>query len=149
MTDSDEHSSLLSYRFNSDRQKFIVPTPKFNWNRLKLKMCSSMLVNSSSLSGKSREGNTNWSGSTIDLLIKLACFVRKIIYIFSVKMSRSKLVCTRRSIVLSLPFSKGSLVKDFSSGCSYCSYPCNLGRGVTKDQWPMLQTYPDRHDMCL
>jgi hypothetical protein len=50
-------------------------------------------------------GNTNYGGrlSTIDLLIKVACFVKKEKYIFNIKMSYSKLVGTRRSTVLSLP----------------------------------------------
>ena len=40
--------------------------------------------------------------SSVDLLIKVACFVKKENIIFNLKMSRSKLVCTRRSTVLSL-----------------------------------------------
>jgi hypothetical protein len=46
-----------------------------------------------------------WRGrlSTVDLLIKAACFVKKINYIFHIKMIWSKLVSARRSTVLSLP----------------------------------------------
>jgi len=60
---------------------------------------------------KARPGNTNWGGrpSTIDLLIKVACFCKKENNIFNIKMSWSKLVSTRRSTVLSLPLSKTSL----------------------------------------
>ncbi len=47
-------------------------------------------------------GNTNWSG-TVDLLIKVACFVQKVKNIFNIKRTRSKIVSTRRSTVLSLP----------------------------------------------
>ncbi len=50
-----------------------------------------------------REGRT----STVDLRIKVACFVKKFINIFNLKMSWYKLVCTRRSIVLSLPLQWG------------------------------------------
>ncbi len=50
--------------------------------------------------------NTNWSGrlSTIDLLIKVACFEPKIKIIFNTKRSWSKLGSTRSPTVLSLPF---------------------------------------------
>jgi hypothetical protein len=49
--------------------------------------------------------------STVDLLIKEAGFVKKVNNIFSIKMSYSELVSTRRSTVLSLPaHSKASLV---------------------------------------
>jgi len=40
--------------------------------------------------------------STVDLLFKVACFVKKANNIFGIKMSCSKLVSTRRSTVLSL-----------------------------------------------
>jgi hypothetical protein len=40
--------------------------------------------------------------STVDLLIKVACFVKKKNDIFNRKMSLSELVSTRRSTVLSL-----------------------------------------------
>ncbi len=40
---------------------------------------------------------------TVDLLIKVACFVRQLNNIFSIKMSCSKLVSPRRSTVLILP----------------------------------------------
>jgi hypothetical protein len=48
-------------------------------------------------------GNTNWRGRlrTIGLLIKVACFVKKVNYIFNIKMNWSQLVSTRRSTVLS------------------------------------------------
>ncbi len=58
-------------------------------------------------------GNTNWGGrlNTIDPLIKVSCFVKKVNDIFNIKSSWCKLVSTRRSTVLSLlPFSKTSLV---------------------------------------
>jgi hypothetical protein len=41
--------------------------------------------------------------STVDLLIKIGCFVKRYINIFNIKRSWSKLASTRRSIVLSLP----------------------------------------------
>jgi len=49
-------------------------------------------------------GNTNWGGrvSTVDLLIKVTCFMK-------MKKSWSKLVSTRRSTVLILALSKTSL----------------------------------------
>ncbi len=49
--------------------------------------------------------NTNRRGrlSTVDLLIKVACFVTKAVYIFDIKTSRSKLVSIRKSTVLGLP----------------------------------------------
>ncbi len=49
--------------------------------------------------------NTNWGGmlSTVDPLIKVACFVKKENNIFHIKMSWSKLVRTRRFTKLSLP----------------------------------------------
>ncbi len=50
-------------------------------------------------------GNPFWGGrlSTVDLLIKVACFVIKINNIFNLKTRRSTRVRTRRSTVLSLP----------------------------------------------
>ncbi len=42
-------------------------------------------------------------GSTDDLLIRVACFVKKENIIFILETKRSKLVSTRRSTVLSLP----------------------------------------------
>ncbi len=53
--------------------------------------------------------NTKWRGmlSTVDLLINVACFVTQVNNIFHIKSSCSKLVSTRRSSVLSIPFSKG------------------------------------------
>ncbi len=56
-----------------------------------------------------RPWNTDWTGrlSTVNLLIKVACFVKMMINIFDIKMSLSKLVCTRRT---AFPFSKGYLV---------------------------------------
>jgi len=52
-----------------------------------------------------KAGNTNWGGrhSTIDLLIKVACFAKRVKNIFKVKRSWSKLVVTRRSTVLIPP----------------------------------------------
>ncbi len=50
--------------------------------------------------------------TTIDLLIKLACFVTKVSNIFSLKMSRSELVITRRSTVLNLALQKGFPAKN-------------------------------------
>jgi hypothetical protein len=49
--------------------------------------------------------NTDRKGrvSTVDLLIRVACFVKKVDKIFNVKRSLSKLFSTRRSTVLSLP----------------------------------------------
>jgi hypothetical protein len=41
--------------------------------------------------------------STVDLLIKVTCFVTNEINIFNIKRNTSKLVFSRRSIVLSLP----------------------------------------------
>jgi hypothetical protein len=53
--------------------------------------------------------NTNWGGriSTVDLLIKVACYVKH--NIFNINRSWTKLVSARRSTVLSLPISKTSL----------------------------------------
>ncbi len=48
--------------------------------------------------------------STIDLLIKVSCFVKKVNNIFNTKRCLSKLVSTRRSTVLNLPFNKTSVV---------------------------------------
>ncbi len=50
-------------------------------------------------------GNTNRVEklSTVDPVIRVACFVKKENNIFNIKMSRSELVSTRRSTVLSLP----------------------------------------------
>jgi hypothetical protein len=49
--------------------------------------------------------NTNWGDrlSTVDLLLKVACFVKKENNSFNVKMSWFKLVSTRRSTVLIRP----------------------------------------------
>jgi hypothetical protein len=41
--------------------------------------------------------------STVDLLIKVTCFIKEINKIFNIKSNRSKLVSERRSTVLSLP----------------------------------------------
>ncbi len=41
------------------------------------------------------------------ILIKVACFVTKVKSIFNIKMSRSKLISSRRSTVLSLPLQLG------------------------------------------
>ncbi len=70
-------------------------------HRLASKPARDMHFGSDSLSG-----NANWRGrlSTIDLLIKVACFGTKINHIFNIKMRWSELVSTRRSTVLSHPF---------------------------------------------
>jgi hypothetical protein len=49
--------------------------------------------------------NTNWKKrlSTLDLVIQVACFVTNVIHIFDVKLSRTKLISTRRSTVLNHP----------------------------------------------
>ncbi len=54
--------------------------------------------------------NTNWGGrlSTVDLLIEVACFVKKENNIYNMKKSWYKLVSTRRSTVLSLALRKTS-----------------------------------------
>jgi len=59
-----------------------------------------------------------WRGrlSTIDLLIKLACFVKRINKIFNRKNSWSKLVIRRRSMVQTFPVSKDSLLSG-KAGC--------------------------------
>ncbi len=67
-----------------------------------------------------KPGNPFWSGrlSTNGLLVKVACFVKGVSHIFNIKSSWFKLVCSRRSTVLSLPFSKGSLpyaIKSFTT----------------------------------
>ncbi len=51
------------------------------------------------------EGNPNWRGRliTIYLLIKIACFVKKVNNIFSIKSSWYKLVSARRSAAPILP----------------------------------------------
>ncbi len=56
-------------------------------------------------------GNTGRGGrfSTVDLLIKVPCLVKRE-NIFDIKRNWSKLVSARRSTVLSLPFSKTSLL---------------------------------------
>jgi hypothetical protein len=63
------------------------------------------------LASISRSGNTNCRGrlSTVDLLIKVGCFVKKVNNIFNIKRNWSKLVTTRRSIEMSLSRS----IKDF------------------------------------
>jgi hypothetical protein len=50
--------------------------------------------------------NTNWRGrpSTVNLLLKVAHAVKKLKNVCNIKNSRSKLVSTRRSTILSLPF---------------------------------------------
>jgi hypothetical protein len=47
--------------------------------------------------------NTNCGISTVDLLVKVACFVRMVSNIFNFKMSLSDLVSKRKSTVLTLP----------------------------------------------
>ncbi len=42
-------------------------------------------------------------GKTVDLLIKIGCFIEKVNNTFNIKRSSSKLFSTRRSTVLSLP----------------------------------------------
>ncbi len=48
-------------------------------------------------------GNTNWGGSlcTVDLLIKVACFVKNALNVSNLKRSLSEPVSTRRSTVMS------------------------------------------------
>jgi hypothetical protein len=60
-----------------------------------------------------RTGISRWGErlTTVDLLVKVAYFVEKVKTIFSVKSNWSELVTTRRSNVLSLPFSEASLVR--------------------------------------
>jgi len=53
--------------------------------------------------------------STVDPIIKVACFVKKVNYIFNLKKSWSKLVSTRRLTVLSLPLQIGFLALVYSS----------------------------------
>ncbi len=50
--------------------------------------------------------NTNRRGrlSTVDLLIKVACFVTNVNNIITTKIRRPELVSTRRSTVLRIPF---------------------------------------------
>ena len=64
-------------------------------------------------------GNTNWGGrlSTVDLLIKVGCFAKKVNNIFIINRSWSKLVSTRWSTVLILPFSKDSLLHPENTNC--------------------------------
>ncbi len=47
--------------------------------------------------------------STVDLLIKIPCFVKRENYFLNVKSNLSKLVSTRRSTVSSLPLQQGFL----------------------------------------
>ncbi len=56
-----------------------------------------------------KAGKSYWRGrlSTVDLLIKIGCFVNKEKYSFSMKRSWSELVSTRRSIVLILLLQQG------------------------------------------
>ncbi len=58
---------------------------------------------------KAEAGNTNQRGrlSTLDLLIKLGCFISKVNNVFNLKSSCTKLVSTRRSTVLILPLQRG------------------------------------------
>jgi hypothetical protein len=58
-----------------------------------------------------KPGNPFWGGrlSTNVLLVKVACFLKEVSHIFNIKSSWFKLVSSRRSTVLSLPFIKGSL----------------------------------------
>jgi hypothetical protein len=53
----------------------------------------------------SKAGNTNWAErlSTVDLLIKVACFTNGVNNVFNIRRSLSKLVSTRRSTVQSCP----------------------------------------------
>ncbi len=68
-------------------------------------------------------GNPYWRGrlSTVDLLIKVACFVKKVNNIIYTWMSWAKLVSTRRSTVLILLFSKNSLVEPSSKNLNWWS----------------------------
>jgi len=47
--------------------------------------------------------------NTVDLLIKATCFVPKLNDNLDIKMRRYELVGTRRSSVLNIPFSEGSI----------------------------------------
>ncbi len=47
--------------------------------------------------------------STVDLLIRVACLVRNVNNIFSMKMSRLKLVSNGAQLYLAIPVSEGSL----------------------------------------
>jgi hypothetical protein len=80
MTDSDKHSSLLQYGIFYSRKSSMVRK-------------------------KVRAGKANWRErlSTIDLHIKLDCFIWKLFNIFNINSCWSKLFSTRSSTVLSLP----------------------------------------------
>ncbi len=52
--------------------------------------------------------------STVDLLVKIACFIKRKNIFFRIKNSWSELVSTRRSTVLRLPLQKGFLVLMYS-----------------------------------
>jgi hypothetical protein len=56
-------------------------------------------------------GNTNWGGrlSTVDQLIKVACFVKKVNNIFNIKRNWSKLV-QGGQLYWAFPFSNASLI---------------------------------------
>jgi hypothetical protein len=62
-------------------------------------------------------GNTNEKGrqSTVDFLIKVACFIMKVKKVCYIKSSRAKLVSTRRSTLLNLI--KGSLLYIYMHLC--------------------------------
>jgi hypothetical protein len=82
---------------------------------IKLKWCSDSWPNaklpndSRPKKARGTPGNPYWRGrlSTVDLLIKAACFVTKENRIFSTKTSWSKLVGTRRSTILNPPLQYG------------------------------------------
>ncbi len=62
-----------------------------------------------------RQGILTEGENTVDLLIRIACFVKKKKYVSSIKISRSELVSTRRSIVLILSHQLGFLAKSDES----------------------------------
>jgi hypothetical protein len=61
------------------------------------------MVRGSNAVGRNEELLLKGRLSTVDLLVKMACFVKKGENIFSVKSSSIELVSARRSIVLILP----------------------------------------------
>ncbi len=77
-------------------------------------------------------GNTNQRGrlSKIDLLNKIACFVKSQIVFFNIKSSWSKLVSIGRSTVLSLP---PSVRVHWSH--PWCRYPQIFGSAL--NAWPL------------
>jgi hypothetical protein len=60
-----------------------------------------------------RQGTLTGRLGMADLLIRVACFGKNVTHVFNIKNCQSKLVSTRRSIVLSLPLQKGFPGTDF------------------------------------